>query len=404
MSEIDEVQKFAQGFQQAADGGFNPFSLFTGAPEFHSVFLAPFSPSMVEAIQEFLSSGTGPLESVAQQFQQAGLPPAEANARAREMFQAAAGMCVVVLADEQGLSTIPQLFFGHFEESWRQQVLELCGEQFPDKDSLQAALISIANTAEKGVPGHHLFATVDGQDDPYEFWAGLAEQLLEGLDQGIFGGAADRLKDLGHWIGGALGALRVEGAELDGEDLLHAARCHLVAAEVAQACAAAVLLLSDFEPEDEDLFALIEHLVAMAIKQGQPDLAVAFLEDQAEAIDGIIGGLYELELARFKALAAAGVDKDRLLAGAEALKKADRKSFRHDLNREPLWQVTVAEPGETIAVEAAADRLDRSIAFVAKRVEGRTIPVVLDADGAAAIPVAVLDGWKAVMDAYQLLN
>ena len=37
------MQELAQQFQDVADtGGFNPFALFAGSTEFHSVFLADF--------------------------------------------------------------------------------------------------------------------------------------------------------------------------------------------------------------------------------------------------------------------------------------------------------------------------------------------------------------------------
>src|SRR4051812_25960824 len=85
----DEVQKMA------TQGGFDPFAMFATTMSFHSVFLAPFSPALSGAIARFLADGTGPLLRSIDAFRAQGVPEDAARARAREMFAAAKGMCVV---------------------------------------------------------------------------------------------------------------------------------------------------------------------------------------------------------------------------------------------------------------------------------------------------------------------
>ena len=110
----DDMSAFAGEIQKMAQSGsFNPFSLIAGETRFHSVFLAPFSPTLREHIGRFLADGTGPLEDVAKSLQQQGASAVEAQTQARNMFAAAQGMLVVVMAGDHGLSTIPQLNFGH---------------------------------------------------------------------------------------------------------------------------------------------------------------------------------------------------------------------------------------------------------------------------------------------------
>lgn len=402
----EDVTQFAQEFQDAAQGGgFNPFSLLTGAQAFHSVFLAPFTPQMQAAVDEFLATRAGPLAYLVDQFQQqGGLSPAEAAERVGLMLRASGGMLVVVQADDQGITTIPQLFFGHLDEPVIKQAVDTCGPDWPHKDDLRAALLGLRRVLERGQPAPTaLFATVDGRDDAREYWLDLAEHFLGGLDEGIFPGMSERQRDLAYWLSSALATLRLQGVELDGDELYAAARCQLLAGAVDGAMGATAELVSDYDVEDERLLVLLEHLVGVAIREGQPERAVTFLAEQAAAIDQVLGGLYELALVRFKAHAAAQADGATLVAAAAALKKADRKSFRHDLNREPLWQVTVKEPGELLAVEDVADRIERSVNFVAKRVESRTIPVVVDGDE-VRIPAAGLAAWQAVVAEFGLLD
>ncbi|TVR43388.1 MAG: hypothetical protein EA402_09835 [Planctomycetota bacterium] len=403
-SSNDDIQAFAREFQQAAgEGGFNPLSLFTGEPRFHSLFLAPFSPSMQDARESFLKDGSGPLSGLVQQFSQSGLSPVEAAERARQMLSAAQGMCVVVLQDDQGLSTIPQLFFGHLESAYQESVRQLCGESLAADPALEKALKQLAQAAQAGAQGYQLYAAVDSHGNARDYWSELGAALLAGLDEGIFLGAGNRLADLAHWVQLALCGLSDSGKRLEGDELVTVIRCQVLAGNIPAAIISSNLLLEGFEPEDEELLHLLEQISQHAIRLGRPEAAIDFLERQSSAINAILGGCYEWELLRFKALAAAGSDEGRMLAQAEALMRADRKSFRHDLNREPLWQVTSADPGACLSVHQAAEVLDRSINFVAKRLEAGTIPFAQTGEE-RRIPEAALKAWKAIQDTYRLID
>lgn len=396
-------ETFARELQQAAStGGFNPFSLITGERRLHSVFLAPPAPSLERDIARFLADGTGPLQGVVEQIkQQSGLDAAAAAQRARTLFAAAEGMLVVVLRDDQGLTTIPQLFFGRLDDDARDAAVASCGEDFLDADSVHAALISLREAAERGArwPDLCVGDAVAGSSRAY--WEALGADLLAGFDEGLFATAPDRLSDLGHWIARALH--ETPGA-LDGEQLLIAARCHLLAGAVAPALDAVRGLLRDYQPEDEQVAVLLEQLVDVAIAHGEPERAVAFFAEAHDDLEAVLGGCYEQALPRFKATAAAMAGTEALLAAAEALRRADRKAFRHDLNREPLWRVAVADPGEVIDTHAAAEVLDRSVNFVGKRLDAGTIPWHRSEAGEVRIPTRALADWRAVMERFELLD
>ena len=91
------------------------------------------------------------------------------------------------------------------------------------------------------------------------------------------------------------------------------------------------------------------------------------------------------------------------LAQVEALKKADRKSFRHDLNREPLWHVTGKESGTLLSLQEAATKLDRSLNFVAKRLQSGTIPFIIKGEE-RHIPERGLAAWQAIMEQHELID
>jgi len=394
----EDVQGFARELQQAAtSGGFDPFSMLTGQRRFHSVFLAPVSPGLRSAMDRFLSDGGGPLQGVVEQFKAGGVDAAEANARARSLFEAAEGMCVVVLEDNQGLLTIPQLFFGHLDDDYLDQVVKLCGEDFADRDALKGTLLGIRHEAERGNRWPALYGAGGlASDDAIDYWQEVGERLVASVDEGLFGSSAERLADLAHWTAAAI-PLSAEG-DIDGEQLLLCARCHLLAREVEAAVAAAGSLVSAYEPEDEALAVLVDRLSTSAVAAGRPDLAVAFFRDHAAALEGILGGCYELALPRFRATAAAMPDAETLIAAAEELKRADRKAFKHDLNREPLWRCVVEDPGQLLDTGEAAELLDRSVNFVAKRLEQGTIPFHRSQDGEVRIPKDGLEAWRRMME------
>lgn len=395
-----EIQKLAQ------TGGFNPFSLLAGETRFHSVFLAPFSPSLRESIARFLADGTGPLAEVVKAFQQQGASPVEATQQARQMFAAAQGMLIVVMAGDHGLSTIPQLNFGHLDEAYCEHAIKACGDGFPAAKELGTALAELRAKAlgSTGWPG--LIAGPAAGSNLLSYWLGLAALLVEGLDEGFLslsGGGNERLRDLAHWIGA--GAVAT-GKPLDEDGAVLIARCHLVAGEAE--AAAAHLDRRLHEDADADALAeLVAHLADTAIKQGVPAPAAQWLSVFVPKFEKLFGTCYELRLAAFKLLAAYAAPAERLLPAAETLFAANRKSARQDLTREPIWRV-VGDPGALLDTGAAAELIKRTPAFVAKRLEQGTIPSHRAQQAGqpdhVRIPEVALRAWLAVMETHRLLD
>jgi len=403
-----EAQDLARDLQQftgsgSGSGGFDPLAMLAGERQFHSVFLAPLSPAIAAAGERFLADGSGPLVRLVEQFKGQGVEAGEAAARVRSLIEHARGMLIVVLRDNQGLLAIPQLFFGNMDERYRSQAVELCGKDFAHCDALAGCLLGLERLLDDGRRWPRLNNGPGVGEDPVAYWRGLGGELVRSIDEGLFGTGTDRLADLGYWIGAALEALAAEGEALDGEAWYVACRAHCVGGDIAAAERCASRLLADFEPEDEALAMLVQHLVDAAVRRDEPTRALEFFARNAQALEDVLGGLYELELPRFKATAAAMCSSAELLAAAERLKRADRKAFRHDLNREPLWRVAVAEPGELLETSEAAERLDRSINFVAKRLDQGTIPFHRDGDQ-VRIPARALEGWRAVVEHYELID
>ena len=160
----DDAAAFAKQFQDAvSEGGFNPFSLITGERVFHSLFLAPFSDSMEKARGQFLTDGTGPLQSLVDQFKEQGLADDAARGQAEMMLRAAQGMLIVVLCDNQGPMTVPQLFFGNLSDEFIQHAVEICGADFPDQDGLKACLLGLRKLAERGANWPALLVQAAGE-------------------------------------------------------------------------------------------------------------------------------------------------------------------------------------------------------------------------------------------------
>ena len=402
MGMVDEVKQFANQFQQMTGvGGFNPMSLITGHRSWHSVFLAPFTPSLSKAIEQYLRSGDGPLlPSVEAMAKESGKTLDEIAGQARQVFSAAQGMCVVVLADDQGLSTLPQLFFGHLEPDYCKQIVESCGPALPNRELLGDAIERLRTLSQSGETWPALVASAEGTEDVSEYWSDILDQLIHSMDEGLLMGGVAPLRDLAFW---AAAGLRLSNEELDGDELYASTRALTLSGDVAAACECASQMLSDYEPEDEDLARMLEALLAAALAERATADLRKLLKDQAQACNEILGGSYELARVRFQAAVADQAPTMELIHLAEELQSADKRSFRHDLGREPLWQVAVAEPGELLDTNAAADRLDRSIHFVAKRLENASIPVWSDGEQ-LRIPQTSLDTWKTVMDHFGLLE
>ncbi len=395
-----EIQKLAQS------GGFNPFSMLAGESRFHSVFLAPFSTSLRQHITQFLADGSGPLADVAQTLQQQGATPAEAQQQARDMFTHAQGMLIVVLGGDHGLTTIPQLNFGHLEDSYLDHAIAACGEKFAAKNELKSSLIDLRNKAmgKTGWPG--LIAGPSAGSNISAYWLSLAASLIEGMDEGMLslaGAGIERLRDLAHWIGSAMRDL---GKSLDEDEAVLCARCHLIAGE-AEAAANCLDQLLHEDADADSLAELVVHLSDTAIRTNIPVPAAAWLETFVPRFESMFGKCYELRIARFKLLAAAAAPQEHILSAAELLFAANKKSARQDLTREPIWRVVV-DPGVLLETAAAATVIDRSPAFVAKRLEQGTIPfyrsTVAGQPDQIRSPEAALRSWYAVMQAHKLLD
>jgi hypothetical protein len=407
MANPDDMSAFAGEIQKLAQSGsFNPFSLIAGETRFHSVFLAPFSPSLRAHIAQFLADGTGPLEDVAKSLQQQGASAADAQAQARQMFAAAQGMLVTVMAGDHGLSTIPQLNFGHLEDAYLDHAVKACGANFPAAQELRGALGELRAKAMGGTGWPGLIAGPGAGSKVDTYWLGLAAQLVEGLDEGFasLGGAGlERIRDLAHWIGAGV---HDSAKTLDEDAAVLTARCHLVAGE-AEAAAGCLDRLLTGDADADALAELVVHLSDTAIRQGIPVPAAAWLDAFIPRFEHLFGTCYELRIARFKLLAAMAAPQERLLAAADDLAKANRKSARQDLTREPIWRVVV-DPGVTLETAAAAELIGKPASFVAKRLEQGTIPfhrqAVAGQPDQVRIPEAALTAWLAVMQAHKLLD
>lgn len=407
----DDMSAFAGEIQKMAQSGsFNPFSLIAGETRFHSVFLAPFSPTLREHIGRFLADGTGPLEDVAKSLQQQGASAVDAQNQARQMFAAAQGMLVVVMAGDHGLSTIPQLNFGHLEDGYCDHAVLACGANFPAGPELRAALTELKAKAMGNTGWPNLIAGPGAGSKVDTFWLGLAAMLVEGLDEGftsLSGAGFERVRDLAHWIGAAIrDSSRDSGKKLDEDAAVLTARCHLVAGEAEAAAGCLDHLLTE-DADADGLAELVVHLSDAAIRQGIPVPAAAWLDTFIPKFETLFGTCYELRIARFKLMAAAAVSTERLLDAANQLFAANKKSARQDLTREPIWRVVVA-PGATLETGAAAEAIGKPVTFVAKRLEQGTIPfhrqVVAGQPDHVRIPEGALKSWLAVMQAHKLLD
>lgn len=399
----DDMQGFAHELQGlATGGGFDPFSLFTGEQRVLGVFLAPLTPSLETAIADYLRDGSGPLQQTVAQMHKEGLDEATARLRARELFSAARGMCVVVLAHDQGLMTVPQLAFERINADYFEHLLGAFTDSFPQRDELSRLFTRLFTALERSPAFPETVVACDRQVSIQEFWRDLGERLITSLDEGIMPGQAQQQGDLAWWTLTACSLLA--GDNWDGHDLLCAARLACHADRPEEACQLAARLLADFEPEDEETLRLCEALGHCAIRVGRPQLASDFYAAHTAAFDALFGGpLYELALIRLRCRAAAQASLEELISATEALRAADRKAFRHDLLREPLWFVTIPEPGPLLDTADAAEQIGRSVHFIAKRLDNRTLPLVRSGDQ-LRIPQAGLLNWHGLMEHFQLLD
>ncbi len=397
----EDPKAFAEQMQKLTqDGDFNPFALFSGEARFHSLFLAPFTSSIARGREQFMKDATGPLASVVETFKRQGLDAAQAQQAVREMFGAAVGMAVVVMADDQGLDSIPQLFFGNLEDGFVDHAVKLCGEKFPERDRVRDALVEIRGKAKSGASGALLHGGAK-QATPRGYWIDLARRLVTGIEEGIAPQAVERQRDLAWWISGALDTL-AEG-RADGEYAALTARLAIAGNELDRARTWLGRYLDSDDAEDEHACTLVHRLTDAAVAAGDPAAVAQWLAPRVPPLIARWGKVYDLIVPLFKAQAAAQSATDQLDATVQLMLAANRKAVRQDLCREPLWRVTIADPGELLDTAQAAEVLGRSPAFIAKRLEQGTIPTFRK-DDQVRIPRRALESWKAVMEKHKLLD
>lgn len=393
-------------FSQLTDQpGFDPMrmmsELMAGKVRFHSVFLAPFTPGFAAARQQYLADGTGPLTMMESELQRQGAPDPAAAARA--MAAAAQGMAVVVIAPDQGIATIPLLFFGQLDAGLRAQMVAACGTGFTGQEQLETALLAIETQLQSG-HWPELAAGPAWQGDAGAYWLELAAALLEGLEEGLDGlarGGRERLGDLAWWAAQAIVTTHA-GGQVAIDDLELLVQVQVLGGEVAAAGQGINALIQAGAADEEQVIDLLNGFVDGAIRAEQVAEAAGWLAGQVGAWQESLGGLYDVPLALFRLQAAAAVPATDLVATARLLAKANRKAARNDLTKEPIWEV-VGEPGELLDTAQAATAIDRSTSFVVKKLEQGSIPWCRR-DEQVRLPAAALAAWKAVMDDQGLLN
>lgn len=396
-----EVTEFATEIQKmTTQGNFDPFALFAGSSRLHSVFIGPFSPTLSEARTQFLADGTGSLANIVQNFQRDGVGPEQALESARAMFSAAQGMCVVVLVNDQGMDSIPQLFFGALDSAFADHVIKTCGEKFTHGEAVRSAIQDLGKRVQNNAAWWQLHGGAGDQGDA-TYWCSLAVELVMGMEAGVFGAAPERLRDLAWWIGRGACDSADAGEPIDADVLPAVLRCLALGGEPGAAFARLADRLGDMD--EDDVVHALHQIAEVAIARGEGGEVVAWFNQHMAGLIATLGDAYDVHLVRFKAMTASAVPADVLVAAAGELIAADKKSARHELTREPLWRVTAAEYGEVVETAVAADLVGRSPTFIAKRLEQLTIPSVR-IDEQIRLPKAALLAWKAVMDTYKLLD
>lgn len=376
-------------------GAADPLSLLAGGWAFHSCFLAPFTPSFAEARRQFLVDGGGPLSATVEQLRHQGLGAAEAAEAARRLMESATGLCVAVVAGEHGVVPVPQPFFGHLAPDWRQGAAQVLAEPF--RAPYAAALAELERGAAGGWPRLVAGPALRG-GDLRGYWIDLAHGTAAMAE--LTGARGDaRQADLGFWCAQAVAALAPD--DLDADDHAAVCRCALLAGDTAGACAA--LAACAAAGGEEQVVELFDALAGSAAARGGDAAAAAWLAGAGAAIAARIGCAYDAALARVRLAAAAGAGADELRPAVDALVAADRKLARQALTREPLWQVTAADPGELLDTAAAAELTGKSPTALAKRIEARTMPCH-EREGQVRIPRRALAAWREALAAHALLD
>lgn len=388
-----DIARELEGFLKS--GGLDPGALIAGEWSFHSAFLAPFTPTFAAARETFLRDGSGPLAATVGQLQGQGLAPAEAAATARQMLESAQGLLVAVVAGDHGVSTLPQPFFGHLDPGWRDGASRVLGPQF--QAPFVAALESLAQRSSAAWPDTVAGPALAG--DLAAYWLELAHGCASAVEStGPQAQVDGRTADLALWVVSAIGALR---PELDGDDHVALVRCAIAAGRLEGACAGIAACAA--AGGEDAVIELLDTLAVATCRCGGDPAVEAWLGGEGMALAAGLGCAYDGALARLRVVAAAGAGEDRLRPAVDALFTANRKLARQALTREPIWQVTVADPGELVDTATAADLLGRSTTFVSKRLEARTIPLYAR-DGQVRLPRRTLLAWKSALDAHHALD
>jgi hypothetical protein len=376
--------------------------LMTGTARFHSVFLAPFTPAFAASRAQYLADGSGALTAVAEELARQGASDPAAAARA--MLAAAQGMCVVVLALDHGVATVPQLFFGQLPPEIRTQMVAAVGEGIVGTEALATALGELATRiAAAPWPLQVAGPAVDAADLG-GYWLDLAAAILAGLDSGLpsLGGPGhERLADLAIWTSQGVISAR-SGGRIDADDLELLIRIQLLAGQPEAAGQGLDVLIRAGGLDEEQVAELLTAFVDGAIRAGQTPGAATWLAGCRAAWQEALPRCYDLPLALLRLQIAAGRGVEELLPTARLLVAADRKAARNDLTKEPIWQVH-ADPGEVLDTAAAAIAIDRSTSFVVKRLEARTLPWCRREDQ-IRLPQRTLAGWLAIMQEFALLT
>ena len=378
-----------------ASGNLDPAKLLAGDWRFHSVFVAPFSPDFAAARQQFLRDGSGPLASSVDQLLRQGVAVSEAAITAKRLFESAQGLCVAVIASDSGITTVPQPFFGHCDAAWLSGAANVVAPQF--RDAFAKALTTLPHVAARAWPQTFVSSgTQSGNTRVY--WCELAGRCARALGNAPSRTDA-RIADLGHWAASAVA--RLAPTDLSVAELATLARCHLVAGERAAACATIARCAA--AGGEEVIVELFDALAAMTCTVGGDQAVESWLQSDGLAIAQQLGCVYDVVLARVRMVAASGSGVERLQPAVDALVAANRKLARQALSREPLWQVTAADPGELIDTAMAAECIARSSSFVSKRIEARTIPFHIHGEQ-LRLPKRALAAWKTVLDQHHILD
>lgn len=397
-----DLKAFTDQIQDAAAGGqFHPLQLFAGTSHLHSVLLVPLSPQVEAARTAFLKDGSGPFAGLPQQIQsQQQLDSASAMQQARLMMQQTQGFCVIVIENDQGLQPMPHMVLGSLPDDFIEALAASLQEAGLAEETRSALLHLRDKAAQDGMPIHDYFIS-DISDDAAEFWPDTAARLCEGLDEGVLPAAGAPISDLA-WC--CAQAMRSACAELDGEELLLHARCAALGAELEDGLQSLATVLTEYEIEPDDILPVCEELGRLAQRSGRGLEMERVLQQQEAEFSEELASCYELALLRFRLLASSAVDAEQLIPAAELLQQIDSRACRHDLNKEPVWQVHRTDADDELLDTAdAAELLERSLQFVSKRLSNGTLPC-LQQDGEWLLPRRALLAWQAVMQRLQLLD